>query len=102
MVALDRYFETNDKTLFERLFKSINAPHLHHVPLLPQSEKKVLRGADDPHLLAYLFAENDAQPVSDHRFFDETVMFEKIKFPIKIPVASFSEEMGDVCVFILP
>jgi hypothetical protein len=65
-----------------------------------------MRSSDDPSTFEHKFTEFYSTPVDsdpnarkDRRFFETNVAFSTIVIPIRIPLATFSEEVGDVFPF---
>jgi hypothetical protein len=75
-----------------------------NLPLLSTDEKKIMRASDESSIFEHKFTKRNSSSVDsdpnangDRRFFGTNVIFSTINIPIRIPLSTFSEEIGDVC-----
>jgi len=116
-MALDSYFEKQEISILEKLYKSMNCLDISLMPLLSYNEKIILRASDDPMLFNESFLEMEDFAISmnkynnklgnnqikkiDRHFYETNVLYDigaknPIKVPIKIPMTMFNGEIGDV------
>ena len=117
MLALEKFFESEDPQILEDLFYSINYMDCNQMPRLSIAERSILRSSDDISLFDEKFAEmenysyyrgtlkresdgEDSTLLHDRHFFDTRIFFDDLEFPIRIPLVIFPEEIGDVRYFI--
>ncbi|OUM56981.1 hypothetical protein PIROE2DRAFT_49092 [Piromyces sp. E2] len=120
IMALDSYFEKQEISILEKLYKSMNCLDISLMPLLSYNEKIILRASDDPMLFNESFQEMEDFAVSmnkynnkipsnsqikkiDRHFYETNVLYDigaknPIKVPIKIPMTMFNGEIGDLSV----
>ena len=69
-----------------KLFDGINGIDLSGMPNLTLQEKRIIRASEGK------------ESSSDKRFFKAKTVYNGIELPLKIPIAMFPDEVGDVCI----
>ncbi|KAE8212200.1 hypothetical protein CF327_g4122 [Tilletia walkeri] len=102
LLALDDYFADPGMDCLARLYEAINEMNLTPMPTFSRAEKMILRSSERRDLFEERFAvaprKDDKEAVSgpkDTHFFDTTITFRQICIPIRLPLTTFPEEVGE-------
>ncbi|RKO93362.1 docking domain of Afi1 for Arf3 in vesicle trafficking-domain-containing protein [Blyttiomyces helicus] len=101
VLALEKYFVVPSADILAALFTAINAMDVSVMPRFSIIEKRILRASEDKTMLEEKFHELEdrvaaARRLIDRRVFATKVEYDGIMVPIKIPLTSFPDEIGDV------
>uniref|UniRef100_V5EJP1 UDENN domain-containing protein n=1 Tax=Kalmanozyma brasiliensis (strain GHG001) TaxID=1365824 RepID=V5EJP1_KALBG len=87
LLALDDYFKEPGPDCLARLYDAINRLDLSAAPSFSRAEKLVLRGSDRRDLF-------EERPRDTH-FFDTVLTYRNVPLPIRVPLTTFPEEVGE-------
>jgi hypothetical protein len=124
LLAVNEYFANPSYEILERLFNACNLMDTSAMPHLTRAEKIILRASEQTDLFEEKFRSLTSQtgdqvdPVNnksaatllptlagnsrnisvpkDTHFFETQTFFENVKVPIRIPMTTFEEDVGDV------
>ncbi|KAJ3410535.1 hypothetical protein HDV05_003665 [Chytridiales sp. JEL 0842] len=112
VLALERYFESENVDILAELYESINAMDLSSMPRLSMTERSILRSSDDKGMFEEKFIEmedrsfyhnglasagtiNTSTSNKDRHYYETKVEFARVRVPLRVPLAVFPEEVGD-------
>ncbi|KAK0544318.1 hypothetical protein OC846_006120 [Tilletia horrida] len=101
LLALDDYFADPGMDCLARLYEAINDLDLTAMPVFSNAEKLILRASERRDLFEERFVavprrdERDLSGPKDTRFFDTSISFRQVSIPIRLPLTTFPEEVGE-------
>ncbi|KAK0522061.1 hypothetical protein OC834_006426 [Tilletia horrida] len=102
LLALDDYFANPGIDCLARLYEAINNMDLTGMPSFSVPEKLILRASERRDLFEERFVaagRKDEKELStatkDTHFFDTSITFRQLSIPIRLPLTTFPEEVGE-------
>jgi hypothetical protein len=111
VLALEKYFESEDLDIIAELYESINSMDIAAMPRLLMLERSILRTSEDNNMFEEKFIEMEERAKyhgrqgyfmgtlssnKDRHYYETRVDFDRVRVPIRVPLAVFPEEIGDV------
>ncbi|KAI0226105.1 hypothetical protein L0F63_004883 [Massospora cicadina] len=122
LLALENYFRNPGVEVLSSLYAAVNAMDVSQMPKLTLHERMILRASEDKDMFEEKFLELESTGAAstsgqtennkrhtyidlssgqnkrkhrDRHFFETTVVYERVKIPIRVPLTIFPEEVGD-------
>ncbi|PVU94969.1 hypothetical protein BB559_002858 [Furculomyces boomerangus] len=119
LLALENYYRNPSTDSLEDLYNSINAMDISKIPKLNKFQKTILRHSKDNTMFGELFDKNITKTnfvsfgnthttyddddnynsrVIDTKYFNTNILYQGVNLPIKIPLITYPEEIGETSV----
>ncbi|KAE8205096.1 hypothetical protein CF328_g691, partial [Tilletia controversa] len=102
LLALDDYFADPGMDCLARLYEAINEMDLTPMPIFSTAEKMILRSSERRDLFEERFMavprrddKDGPSGPKDTHFYDTHITFRQICIPIRLPLTTFPEEVGE-------